>query len=249
VLISIVIPTAGRPDLLARALSSLGRQRWSDWEALVVDDGDGRGALAASRSGDGRVRGIMNPGRGQVDARNAGIVVATGDVVCWLDDDDWLEDDGHLGEVARALRVAPALVPRSGWMVSVDDGGRETDRRVFDLEADAVSLRRDNTVLTTGLAYPRALHRELGLLDRAVDGYYDWDWHLRVVAAGVPLVRLPGLGVAYRVHAGNDSGRPAAARQRAFDAFRAKHGLDVVMKNHALVLEERAPRGLDPAPA
>ncbi|GCE61927.1 MAG: hypothetical protein RLZZ143_2715 [Cyanobacteriota bacterium] len=36
--ISIVIPTLNRSDLLQQALNSLQKQTFKDWEALVVDD-------------------------------------------------------------------------------------------------------------------------------------------------------------------------------------------------------------------
>lgn len=241
---SVVIATAHRPAVLGRALASLRAQEGADWEAWVVDDGDGAGAAAARAVGDPRVHGIDNPGRGQVDARNAAIARATGEVVCWLDDDDWLEDPGHLRAVADALADCPALVHRAGWLVTVDDDGRETGRDLFDLPADGASLRHDNTLLNAGLAYPRALHRRLGLLDRELDGYYDWDWYLRVTSAGVPLRHLRDPGVAYRVHPGNRSRRPSADRERRFAALRAKHGLHTVMKHHVGVWEEHRDRGM-----
>ena len=242
--ISVVIATAFRPAVLTRALASLRSQRDADWEAWVVDDGDGDGAERARALRDPRIHGIVNPGRGQVDARNAAIVRAEGDAICWLDDDDWLEDAGHLRAIADALAGGPALLHRGGWLVAVDDDGQETGRDAFDLPADADSLRRDNTLLNPGLAYPRALHRELGLLDRELDGYYDWDWYLRVTAAGVPLRQLAGLGVAYRVHPGNRSRRPSLDRERRFAALCAKHGLQTVMKHHVGVwLERSAPDG------
>lgn len=240
---SVVVPTVGRVGFLLRALASLRAQRDARWEALVVDDGDGGGAAAAEGLGDDRIRAMRTVGRGQVDARNVGITVARGDAVVWLDDDDWLEAPDHLARCATVLASGEALVHATGWLVATDGAGRETGRRAFELGADPASLRRDNTILTAGLAYPRDLHRRLGLLDRSLGGYHDWDWHLRVVDAGVRLHRLDGRGVAYRQHAGSGSGTDSSGRRRDFEAFRAKHGLAISMKNHAEVLGEHG----DPA--
>jgi len=241
--ISVIVPTHRRPNALRHALASLRAQTHADWEALVVDDGDGQGAEAARAWGDPRVIAWPNPGRGQVDARNAALAAASGAVAMWLDDDDWLEDAEHMTRVVGALRAGPALVTRGGWLVEVEPGDPVTPvehgRAPFDLPADAESLRRDNTVLTAGLAYPLALHRALGPLDRELDGYFDWDWHLRVVTAGFPIARLPGLGVAYRQHPGNRSRHVTDDRRRRFAALARKHVLDVVMKDHAGVLAER----------
>jgi glycosyltransferase involved in cell wall biosynthesis len=249
--ISVIVPTHRRPNSLRHALASLRAQTHADWEALVVDDGDGEGAKAALSLADPRVSAWRNPGRGQVDARNAALSAASGAVAMWLDDDDWLEDPEHMARVAAVLGAGPALVTRGGWLVAVDPGDPvtpvERGRAPFDLPADAESLRRDNTVLTAGLAYPLELHRALGPLDRELDGYFDWDWHLRVVTAGFPVVRLPGLGVAYRQHPGNRSRHLTDDRRRRFAALVRKHTLDVVIKDHAGVLAEQAAASPDAA--
>jgi glycosyltransferase involved in cell wall biosynthesis len=248
--VSAIVPTYRRPHGLRHALASLRAQRHPHWEAIVVDDGEGEGVAAVRDWGDPRVLAFRNPGRGQVDARNWAIEAARGDVVLWLDDDDWLEDADHLGLVVAALADGPALVTRGGWLVEVEDGDPpvpvERGRRPFDLPVDAATLRRDNTVLTAGLAYPKALHEALGPLDRDLDGYFDWDWHLRVVGSGVPVVRLPGLGVAYRQHAGNRSRHVTDDRRARFARLAGKHALDVVLKHHAAVAAEHAAVGAAP---
>lgn len=247
--VTVVVPTHQRPRSLLHALRSLQAQTHADWEARVVDDGDGAGAAAAAALGDPRVHARTNPGRGQVDARNVALAEARGEVVMWLDDDDWLEDRDHVAMAVAALARGPALVTRAGWLVEVAPGDdavpRELARRPFDVATTAASLRRDNTLLTAGLAYPRSLHRRLGLLDRDLDGYFDWDWTLRVTGAGVPLTKLPGLGVGYRQHPGNRSRHVTDDRRARFARLCAKHGLDAVLKDHAGVLAERDPDGDD----
>jgi pterin-4a-carbinolamine dehydratase len=225
---SVVVPTRGRPRELARALASLIGQDDPGWEALVVDDGDGEGLEAAAALGDPRVTAIPCPGRGLVDARSAGIERARGEVVCWLDDDDWWDDPGHLSLLRREASVATGFWFRGGWLVR-EDGARE----VFDHDATARSLRRNNTVLTSSLAYPRDLHGRLGPLHRALGGYCDWDFMLRMCDAGLAPRKLPGLGVCYAIHDGSasaDFGAPA--RREGFARFAAKHGLRIELANH-----------------
>jgi hypothetical protein len=155
-----------------------------------------------------------------------------------LDDDDRLLDDGHLSEVARRLAAGPALVHRRGWLLFERDGV-ELHREPFTPVTRDEDLRRDNTVLTCGLAWPRALHDRLGRFDRDLDGYFDWDWILRVLDAGVPRVEIETLGVAYTIHGGNGSGRRDPRREAAFVRLCAKHGLRTVMKDHVKVHRER----------
>jgi glycosyltransferase involved in cell wall biosynthesis len=227
---SVITPTLGRPEL-ERMLESLRRQDLTDWEAVVIDDGDGAGIELARGFGDPRVAATPNSGRGQADARNAAIVRARGRMICWLDDDDWWDDPRHLSTLRSALCPEPRFFFRGGWIVH-DDGTREE----FDLDATAESLLENNTVLTSSIAYPRALHRQLGMLDRELGGYCDWDFMLRMCRAGVLPERLPGLGVCYAIHERNVSGDFDAPERRAyFERFRAKNGLEVEIANHVRI--------------
>jgi len=234
--VSVTIPTYNRPDYLTRALSSLASQTHADWESLVVDDGDGLGAEAARLLGDPRVHTARNRRQGQISARNAALALATGEVIAWLDDDDAWEDAWHLERVVRTLADGPALVHQHGWVVR-EEGGVETSHERFTLPASRDILRRDNTLLTSSVAYPRALHAELGPFDEAVGGYFDWDWYLRVLGAGYPLVTLGTPGVVYTLHAGSGSAEVLNPRRvRDFGAFARKHALEPTIKNHASLL-------------
>jgi glycosyltransferase involved in cell wall biosynthesis len=223
---SVITPTLGRPEL-ERTLRSLVGQDLEDWEAIVVDDGDGSGIELARGVGDKRIAAVPSPGTGQVDARNTAVTLAPGELICWLDDDDWWDDPAHLSSL-RDAAGPDRFYYRGGWIV-YDDGAREE----FDLDATAESLRENNTVLTSSIAYPRSMHRQLGMLDRELGGYCDWDFMLRMCAAGVLPRRIPGPGVCYAIHESNVSADFDAPQRRAyFERFRAKNELDVEIANH-----------------
>jgi pterin-4a-carbinolamine dehydratase len=229
---TVITPTCRRPALLGRMLRSLQAQDLGDWEAVVVDDGGGEGIAAAEAFGDPRIVARSSRGSGIVDARNTALALASGELVCWLDDDDWWDDRGHLS-LLREAAAGPGrrFFFRGGWLVH-EGGAREP----FDLDATAQSLRVNNTIVNCSLAYPRALHDELGELDPETGGYCDWDFMLRMCDAGLVPHRLPGLGVCYAIHAGSQSSAVDAPMRRAsFEAFKAKHGLDIVISNHLLI--------------
>src|ERR1043165_4136059 len=94
-LISVVIPTHDRRELLAVTLASVLRQGDGECEGVVVDDGSTDATqqfLAGLR--DPRVRWITNPApRGVTTARNQGIEATTGVWLGFVDDDDvWAPD-------------------------------------------------------------------------------------------------------------------------------------------------------------
>lgn len=235
-MISVLIPTYNRPKLLLRALRSLQLQLYPDWEAVVVDDGDGSGILAAHNLRDPRILAVRNEGKGQVEARNTGLAHATAQIIALLDDDDWWLDPTHLHRVIRALKAQAGLVYRGGYLVLERDG-LELQRIPFDFMASPLSLRRDNHLLASGVAYPRSLHDVLGPFDPEMTDYWDWDWYLRVTEASYPLIQLPGRGVAVSMHGGNMSyAARLAERQQNLDKLSSKHGLSgITLKDHRVI--------------
>jgi glycosyltransferase involved in cell wall biosynthesis len=234
-LVSVIIPTHNRPEMLRGALESLQAQSDPVWEAVVVDDGDGTGLALVERFGDDRIRAFVNNGKGQVKARNTAILESKGDIIAWLDDDDWWEDKGHVERVKKALEV-PALVHSYGYFVFTD---KNNQRVPYELSATPESLKKDNTLLTSSVAYPKFFHDELGLLDENVEGYFDWDWHLRVLDAGYPLLTIESRDVCYRLHGGGRSSEAASPqRLKGFETFKQKHNLDIQIKNHLIVFDE-----------
>ncbi len=84
--ISVVIPTRERPDDLRRCLESLADLRADGHEVVVVDNAPrtDRTAVVATEFG---VRRVMERVPGINNARNAGVVAATHDIVAFIDDD------------------------------------------------------------------------------------------------------------------------------------------------------------------
>ena len=107
---SVVVATWNRASLLPRALDSLAAQAWTDWEAIVVDDGstDDTPELLARWSHPPTRRALARPHAGLSAARNAGIAAARGRWIAFLDSDDAYAPD-HLAARAAALATDPDL--------------------------------------------------------------------------------------------------------------------------------------------
>ncbi len=86
---SVIIPVYNRADMLGAAIRSVLAQSCQDFEIVVVDDGsrdDPRRVVEAF--GDPRLRFHAQDNRGGGAARNAGIDLARGTFVAFLDSDD-----------------------------------------------------------------------------------------------------------------------------------------------------------------
>ena len=85
---SVVIPTYNRVHLLARTLESVWRQRFTDYEVVVVDDGSKDGTQAYLQGLGNKVWVIKQVNSGPGAARNIGVREAQGDYVAFFDSDD-----------------------------------------------------------------------------------------------------------------------------------------------------------------
>jgi glycosyltransferase involved in cell wall biosynthesis len=116
---TVCVPTV-RPGTLEHTVRSIIAQTWSDWELLIVGQGDDpalKGMGERVERMDSRIRYIHLDQRGISRARNAGLAVAGGEIVAMTDDDceaapDWLaalaalfERYPRVGVVGGALRA------------------------------------------------------------------------------------------------------------------------------------------------
>ena len=245
---SVVIPTRGRPGFLSRAIASVRRQSVRDLELVVVDDGPGEGdGLRDVPEMRGAVV-LRTGGAGQVPARNLGVAQARGGAIAFLDDDDWWDDADHLARLRQALAGGGArlrLRPRGA-------GNRRSgaDRRAgLRGQRDAASIRRDNLLMVSGVAYERRLHATVGAFDERLPYYWDWDFYLRLLAAGIRFTASGGTGVRVSARAGTVSAtKNEAARRADLARLSAKHGLvDIRLRNHeSIAVDQNAPAAGEP---
>ena len=88
-LISVVIPTYNRCDLLAEALRSVVAQSYRNWELLVIDDGSTESVEATVKSFlDQRITYHRQMNQEGSVARNLGIQLEEGKYIAFLDSDD-----------------------------------------------------------------------------------------------------------------------------------------------------------------
>jgi len=185
--VSVIIPTYNRAHLLKIAVASVLSQYFVDLEVLIVDDGseDGTADVCAGFAArDMRVRYIVQQNKGPNAARNAGIRIARGEFIAFLDSDDYwapiklleqLElfgDNGSLGAVY------------CDW-ASVDESGNITpgiNRTTFTLPSMQEALLYDNVVhgSASAVLIRRECFTRVGLFDEALWGNEDWDMWLRL---------------------------------------------------------------------
>ncbi|NOZ84086.1 MAG: glycosyltransferase family 2 protein [Epsilonproteobacteria bacterium] len=87
-LVSVIIPTKDRLELLHRAVHSVLQQTYQNIEIIIVDDGSNQ--PFSMEIDDPRIKLLVNPvSLGGAAARNIGLQAARGEFICLLDDDDY----------------------------------------------------------------------------------------------------------------------------------------------------------------
>jgi glycosyltransferase involved in cell wall biosynthesis len=125
-LVSVIIPTHNRSDLLPKAICSVLRQTYTNLECIVVDDAstDDTERVVQQLADERLVYLRHETNQGASATRNTGIAHAKGDFIAFLDDDDeWLPT--KLEKQVPHIQSLPASVGMVYcWMDYYDDQGR-----------------------------------------------------------------------------------------------------------------------------
>ena len=126
-LVTIVVAVHDVEAYLDACVDSLLAQSYADLEIVLVDDGstDRSGARCDDyAAADSRVLVVHQHNRGLSAARNAGLGVATGEFVRFVDADDWCDSDLVATEVRAATEHEADLVVSGCHVDVIDAAGR-----------------------------------------------------------------------------------------------------------------------------
>lgn len=214
-LVSVIVPTKNRPDVLCQALESVAAQAYREIEVVVVNDG---GQVVDETVGAFRNRLDIHlvrlpTSQGASAARNAGIDIARGRYLAFLDDDD-LYLSHHLESAVRVLESDAADVV---YATSAVSGVRLTPREAdgwagtvaFDLPFSEGLLAVTNYIPTSAVVC-RALPDAGARFDPGLRVQEDWDMWLRLLYdKGFRFAHLPAPGLIYHRISGADSATSA----------------------------------------
>lgn len=224
-LVTVVIPTRNRRQLLLRTLHTVLAQESVDLEVTVVDEAssDGTGDELASL-GEARVSVLRHDSpKGVAAARNAGVARARGQWVAFLDDDDlWapsklrrqleaMEADGE----ARWACVGCVVVDSELGLLEAEEPPAE---RNIARPAFAYNMIPGGG---SGVLASRAMLEESGGFDLALRNLADWDMWTRL-AQRSPVASIASPLMAYLRHAGSLS-HSIAGTEEELDHVLAKH--------------------------
>lgn len=221
---SVVIPARDAGHMISDCLRAIFDDKVSgfrpgiDYEVIVVDNGSSDDTAAVAAAEGARV--VTQPKRGAAAARNAGIGVARGDIIC-VTDADCRPEAGWLAQVSEPLRADPAIGACKGTYLSEQ---RQLVARFVQLEyEDKYDLLEGQESIdfidTYSASYRRELLEASGGFDENVFYVEDQELSFRLAAMGSRMVFQPG-AVVYHRHA--DSVRSYARKKFFIGYWKAK---------------------------
>jgi peptidoglycan/xylan/chitin deacetylase (PgdA/CDA1 family) len=206
--VSVVVAAYNRHATLAETLDSLLAQTYRDWEAIVVDDGstDGTGELAERYAGDDpRFRVHRQANGGVSSARNAGVELARGEWLFFLDADDWIVPRAfeRLVAAAAAERAPDAVI---GACQRVDENRRELEVQPAEREPDLFHIfARTCAIVIHSCLVRTDLVRRVGAFDESLVTCEDWDLWQRIARVGARFAAIHDIVAVYRMRDGSAS--------------------------------------------
>jgi glucosyl-dolichyl phosphate glucuronosyltransferase len=204
---SIILPTRDRISMLRRAVSSVCRQSFSDFELIIIDD-DSKHFPGDLLPKDPRIRILRNSSTlGVAQARNLGIQAARGAFISFLDDDDEYLSS-FLSSTYAILRNSPEHVGVSWCGVKFLDYSRKVGRpprvRIRKYAASGNRYALLNDFLSVGAGYGVTIKTEclakVGLFNTELRVCEDTDMFFRILVHGYTPVLVPGVHVVCHNH-------------------------------------------------
>lgn len=253
-LVSVIIPTYNRSELLQRCLRSLVAADVPGLEVIVVDDGgtdDSRSVCAAFP----QVTYLWQENAGPATARNLGASRSHGRYLAFIDsDDEWI--NGGARRLVSQLDANPDVFVafadssmgnvEDGFTSFVDTYGGDTFRqlphdrradglRVLTREPFLLQLSTRNVMFLGSMLFRREAFQAIDGFDGDLCGAADWDVFMRLVVAGpVAYSDGPPISRYYKHDAGMSTNSDHMEQDfiRALNSVRRRSSLSTTERTH-----------------
>ncbi|MFH1755747.1 MAG: glycosyltransferase family A protein [Candidatus Latescibacterota bacterium] len=200
--VSVIIPTFNRADMIGRTIDSVIRQSYDDIEIIVVDDGSTDDTAevidAISRRSPKQILYYKKENGGCASARNKGVVIASGELITFLDSDDLWEPNAVETMVSALVECKADFVYSPA--IERFENGREVVNHPVAAGRPGVLAEehfKSSNVRNGASLFRREVFAEVGMLDESLHHNEDSDFlqraaiHCKAAYSPAPTVIIP----------------------------------------------------------
>ena len=218
--VSVVIPVYNMELYLAETLESVLMSDYPNFEVIVMDDESTDKSLSIAehyREKDTRIRIYSQPNQGASSARNNAIKTARGCYILPVDADNLISDN-YISEAAKILDENPEVKLVSSEAEYIGDkSGR------WKFEQFSINLLCRRNLVDNCSMYRKSDWESVGGYCNEILGREDWDFWLSLFKSGGKFIRLPIVGLYYRVRPNSKKARTRHLYKDIIDAFNTRH--------------------------
>lgn len=231
-LVSVVIRTCGRPNILERALNSVHDQTYKNIEVIIVEDGEDISSRLIAEKYPYLKISYQNTGEkcGRCRTGNIGMATASGRYINFLDDDDFF--------MPNHIEILVSHLEKSGFSAAysiaeerqVQKASRNPELNMvrrklirYRQPYNRLLLCYMNYIPIQSIMFSRTLYEELGGLDEKLDVLEDWDLWIRYSAHSDFLYVPEVTSVYHTPYKGRDKHQRESYLQEASKKILQKH--------------------------
>jgi glycosyltransferase involved in cell wall biosynthesis len=242
--VSVVTPSFNQAPYIRRTLESVLGQDWPDLEHVVFDGASTDGTLQILEQFGNRLKWVSKSDKGQADAVNRAILATDGDVIGWLNSDD-VYYSGAVRLAVEYLSANPEIDVVYGMADHIDVN--DVPYEPYPTEPwNFERLKWTCFICQPAAFFRRRVVHKYGLLNVALDYCMDYEYWLRLAAAGARFGYLEKKLAGSRMYRDNKTVSSRIAVHREInDMFRQSFGRvpDRWLQNYAyLVTQTRVDR-------
>lgn len=220
---SIITPSYNQGQFIERTLRSVAAQQGADVEHLVFDGGSSDNTVDVLKSATPAVRWVSERDEGQAHAVNKGLNASDGEIIGWLNSDDIYYPDA-ISHIAAFFEAHPDVDVVYGKACHID-----ADDRVIEFYStepwDMKRLRTWCFICQPALFFRRSVVDRFGLLDESLRYCMDYEYWLRIGAAGAKFAFLEEVLAGSRLHPATKTlGESVEAHAEICDMLKRKLG-------------------------
>lgn len=198
-LFSVIIPCYNQAHFLNEALASLVAQNYSNWEAIIVNDGSKDNTFEVAETwckNDSRIKYISTSNNGLSAARNKGVDYSNGNYITLLDADDKYSPF-HLESISKVLNDGFDIV-FSGYSYFTD---KFPNCHTVNLSKNLLfeQILHGNLVPPVSVALKKSVLLQAGGFDVSLNSAEDWDLWIRCYKVNARLGISESASAFYRI--------------------------------------------------